>query len=149
MAALQQWQPDWSIAGWLTTTVLGILWAYLVRFTAVALQSVQGGYARIPESQDEAARLLGSNAWGVLRRVHLPLLRGPVLAGLLLVFVDVMKELPATMVLRPFNMDTLAVSAYQLARDERLTEAALPSLALVLAGLVPVILLSRSLRRKR
>lgn len=149
VAALQQWQPDWSIAGWLTTTVLGILWAYLVRFTAVALQSVQGGYARIPESQDEAARLLGSNAWGVLRRVHLPLLRGPVLAGLLLVFVDVMKELPATMVLRPFNMDTLAVSAYQLARDERLTEAALPSLALVLAGLVPVILLSRSLRRKR
>ena len=62
--------------------MLGILWAYLVRFTAVALQSVQGGYARIPESQDEAARLLGSNAWGVLRRVHLPLLRGPVLAGL-------------------------------------------------------------------
>ena len=149
VAALQQWQPGWSITGWVTTTVLGILWAYLVRFTAVALQSVQGGYARIPESQDEAARMLGSNAWGVLRRVHLPLLRGPVLAGLLLVFVDVMKELPATMVLRPFNMDTLAVSAYQLARDERLTEAALPSLALVLAGLVPVILLSRSLRRKR
>jgi iron(III) transport system permease protein len=133
--------------GLVTTTVLGVLWAYLVRFTAVALQSVQGGYARIPSSQDESARLLGVGGWRLLGQVHLPLLRGPVLAGLLLVFVDVMKELPATMVLRPFNMDTLAVSAFQLARDERLTEAALPSLALVLAGLVPVILLSRSLRR--
>ena len=148
VAALQSWQPEWTIGGLVTTTVLGVLWAYLVRFTAVALQSVQGGYARIPASQDESGRLLGIGGWRLLGQVHLPLLRGPVLAGLLLVFVDVMKELPATMVLRPFNMDTLAVSAFQLARDERLTEAALPSLALVLAGLVPVILLSRSLRRR-
>jgi iron(III) transport system permease protein len=82
-----------------------------------------------------------------MRRVHAPLLQRTTLAALLLVFVDVMKELPATMVLRPFNSDTLAVVAYQLARDERLGEAALPSLALVLVGLVPVILLSRTLRQ--
>jgi iron(III) transport system permease protein len=84
---------------------------------------------------------------GLLARVHWPLLRRSVAAAGLLVFVDVMKELPATLVLRPFNTDTLAVVAYQLARDERLGEAALPSLALVLVGLVPVMLLSRTLRR--
>lgn len=148
VAALQRWQPEWTLGALVTTTMLGVMWAYLVRFTAVALQSAQGGYARIPTTQDESARLLGAGGWRILSQVHLPLLRGPVLAAILLVFVDVMKELPATMVLRPFNMDTLAVSAFQLARDERLTEAALPSLALVLVGLVPVILLSRSLRQK-
>jgi iron(III) transport system permease protein len=82
----------------------------------------------------------------LLRRVHWPLLRRSTLAATLLVFVDVMKELPATLVLRPFNHDTLAVMAYQLARDERLGEAALPCLALVAVGLIPVVLLSRSLR---
>jgi len=81
-----------------------------------------------------------------MRRVHAPLLKRSTAAALLLVLVDVMKELPATLVLRPFNTDTLAVMAYQLARDERLGEAALPSLALVLVGLLPVILLSRTLR---
>ena len=85
--------------------------------------------------------------WRLWLQVHAPLLRSTTLAAVLLVFVDVMKELPATLVLRPFNSDTLAVVAYQLARDERLGEAALPSLALVLVGLLPVILLSRTLRR--
>jgi len=83
-----------------------------------------------------------------LRRVHWPLLRRSTIAATLLVFVDVMKELPATLVLRPFNSDTLAVVTYQLARDERLGEAALPSLALVLVGLIPVVLLSRTLRER-
>jgi iron(III) transport system permease protein len=125
---------------------VGIVWAYLVRFCAVALQSVQSGYARIPASLDDSSRMLGVGSWGLLARVHWPLLRRSTAAAALLVFVDVMKELPATMVLRPFNSDTLAVVAYQLARDERLGEAALPSLALVAVGLVPVILLSRTLR---
>ena len=84
--------------------------------------------------------------FGLLARVHWPLLQRSALAAALLVFVDVMKELPATLVLRPFNSDTLAVVAYQLARDERLGEAALPSLAIVLVGLIPVVLLSRGLR---
>ena len=125
---------------------MGIVWAYLVRFCAVALQSVQSGYSRIPASLDESARMLGVTGAGLLGRVHWPLLQRSVAAAGLLVFVDVMKELPATLVLRPFNSDTLAVVAYQLARDERLGEAALPALALVLVGLLPVALLSRTLR---
>lgn len=137
--------PQSSIGFYVTATSLGIVWAYLVRFCAVALQSVQSGYARIPVSLDDSARMLGASDWGLLRRVHWPLLRRSTMAAALLVFVDVMKELPATLVLRPFNSDTLAVVAYQLARDERLGEAALPSLALVLVGLIPVVLLSRTL----
>jgi iron(III) transport system permease protein len=146
---LQTWQPDWHIGALVTTTILGILWAYLVRFTAVALQSIQSGYSRIPQSYDDSARMLGSTGLKLLTRVHAPLLSRSAMVAMLLVFVDVMKELPATLVLRPFNHDTLAVVAYQLAKDERLAEAALPSLALVLVGLIPVIFLSRSLRTDR
>ena len=146
---LQSTWPQSGAGYWLTATVLGLVWAYLVRFVAVALQSVGSGYARIPCTLDESARLLGVSGLRLVTTVHAPLLRKPVAAALLLVLVDVMKELPATLVLRPFNTDTLAVMAYQLARDERLGEAALPSLALVLAGLLPVILLSRTLRREK
>jgi iron(III) transport system permease protein len=146
VGVLQQWQPDWSIGALITTTIVGVIWAYLVRFTAVALQSLQSGYSRIPQSLDDSARTLGSSSWRLLSRVHAPLLSRSAAVAMLLVFVDVMKELPATLVLRPFNHDTLAVVAYQLAKDERLTEAALPSLALVLVGLIPVILLSKQLR---
>ena len=138
--------PSSGVGGWITVTVTGLVWAYLVRFVAVALQSMQSGYARVPRNLDESARMLGASGWVLAGRVHWPLLRRASFAAALLVFVDVMKELPATIVLRPFNTDTLAVVANQLARDERLGEAALPSLALVLVGLVPVILLSRTLR---
>jgi iron(III) transport system permease protein len=143
---LQARWPETGAGYLMTATVFGLVWAYLVRFCAVALQSVQSGYARIPVSFDDSARMLGSGEWGLLKRVHWPLLKRSTAVALLLVFVDVMKELPATLVLRPFNSDTLAVVAYQLARDERLGEAALPSLALVLVGLIPVIMLSRTLR---
>ena len=143
---LQAAAPGSSVGYWVTATSLGLVWAYLVRFCAVALQSVQSGYARIPGSFDDSARMLGTGDLALALRVHWPLLKRSTAAAGLLVFVDVMKELPATMVLRPFNSDTLAVVAYQLARDERLGEAALPSLALVLVGLIPVVLLSRTLR---
>ncbi|MCF8159965.1 MAG: iron ABC transporter permease [Polaromonas sp.] len=143
---LQARWPETGAGYLMTATAFGLVWAYLVRFCAVALQSIQSGYARIPVSFDDSARMLGSGEWGLLKRVHWPLLRRSTAVALLLVFVDVMKELPATLVLRPFNSDTLAVVAYQLARDERLGEAALPSLALVLVGLIPVIMLSRTLR---
>ena len=146
---IQQTWPASSAGAWITATSLGLVWAYLVRFCAVALQSVQSGYARIAGSLDDSARMLGVTGWGLMRHVHAPLLKRTTLAAMLLVFVDVMKELPATMVLRPFNSDTLAVVAYQLARDERLGEAALPSLALVLVGLIPVIMLSRTLRQPK
>jgi iron(III) transport system permease protein len=143
---LQAAAPTSGVGGWVTATVLGVVWAYLVRFVSVALQSVQSGYSRIPGSFDDSARMLGVAGFSLLRRIHWPLLRRSTTAAALLVFVDVMKELPATLVLRPFDTDTLAVVAYQLARDERLGEAALPSLALVLVGLIPVVLLSRALR---
>jgi iron(III) transport system permease protein len=147
VAWLQATWPQSQAGYWLTATIVGLLWAYLVRFIAVALQAVQSGYSRIAMSTDESSRMLGVYRFSLFWRVHWPLLRRSTAAALLLVLVDVMKELPATLVLRPFNTDTLAVMAYQLARDERLGEAALPSLALVLVGLLPVILLSRTLRK--
>ena len=144
----KQW-PETHVGLWITASVMGLIWAYLVRFCAVALQSIQSGYARIPSSLDDSARTLGVTGLALLSRVHAPLLKRSVLAAALLVFVDVMKELPATLVLRPFNTDTLAVVAFQLARDERLGEAALPSLALVAVGLIPVLLLSRAMRQTK
>jgi iron(III) transport system permease protein len=144
---VQSYWPNSQIGFWLTASIVGLIWAYLVRFCAVALQSVQSGYARIPVSLDDSSRMLGVSGFKLLTQVHTPLLKRSIFAAALLVFVDVMKELPATLVLRPFNTDTLAVMAYQLARDERLGEAALPSLALVLVGLIPVILLSRAMKK--
>lgn len=144
---LAQLRPEWNYASLLTTTLLGLAWAYVVRFCAAALQSLHSGYSRLPISSDEAVRLLGQSRWRLFSRIHFPLLRGSLLTALLLVFVDVMKELPATIVLRPFDYDTLAVMTWQLARDERLAEAAIPSLALVAFGLLPVVLLSRGIAK--
>ena len=140
----QSYHPDFKLGYWITGTSLGILWIYFIRFSSVALQSVQGAYQGVPVSLDESAQLLGVKGWAIFKKIHWPLLRPSVMAASLLVFVDVMKELPATLVLRPFNSDTLAVAAYQLARDERLAEAAVPSLVLVLVGLIPVLLLSKT-----
>ncbi len=146
VAWLQQRWPQGGAATLVTGTLFGLLYAYLVRFSAVALQSVEAGYARLPVSIDETARMLGSTPRRLFSELHLPLLKRSALAAALLVFVDVMKELPATLVLRPFGSDTLAVVAYNFARDERLAEAALPSLAIVAVGLIPVVMLSRALR---
>ena len=143
---LQQRWPGLPIGATVTGTLLGVMYAYLARFSAVALQSVEAGYARVPLSIDETARMLGAGSWRLFVQLHAPLLRRSALAAALLVFVDVMKELPATLVLRPFGSDTLAVVAFNFARDERLGEAALPSLAIVAVGLIPVMMLSRALR---
>lgn len=133
----------------LSGTLAALLFAYLVRFLAVSLQTVESGLAKIRPSMDEAARSLGLVPTQVLSRVHLPMLKGSLLTALLLVFVDVLKELPATLVLRPFNFNTLAVRAFELASDERLADAAPAALTIVLVGLAPVILLSRSITRSR
>ncbi len=133
----------------LAGTFVAILYGCLVRFFAVAYSPLDAGFAKIRPSLEDAARTLGSSVAGVLARVHLPLLRGSILSAALLVFVDVMKELPATMILRPFNFDTLAVEAFQLATTERLDAAALPSLVIVAAGLIPVIILCRAISRAR
>ncbi|MDC8772851.1 ABC transporter permease [Roseateles albus] len=148
LAWLQEYAPQLGLTNIVTGTITGLIYAYLVRFSGVALQSVEAGYARISPTVDETARLLGASRGRLFRVLHAPLLARSALAAALLVFVDVMKELPATLVLRPFNSDTLAVVAYQLARDERLGEAALPSLAIVLVGLVPVLMLSKAMRQR-
>ncbi|MBR7889092.1 iron ABC transporter permease [Marinomonas sp. A79] len=126
-------------------TLFALLFAYTVRFMAVSLGAVQNGLGKIKPSMDMAGRSLGMTPFKVLTRIHVPLLKGSVLTAMLIVFVDVLKELPATLVLRPFNFNTLAVRAFELASDERLTDAAPASLMIVLVGLVPVILLSRSI----
>jgi iron(III) transport system permease protein len=131
----------------LSGTVLALLYAYLVRFLAVALQSVEAGLARIRRSMDDAARSLGAGPATTLARVHAPLLARSLFAALLLAFVDIMKELPATLALRPFDFDTLAVQTFNLAKDERLAEASVPALAIVLVGLIPVYWLARGLKR--
>lgn len=133
----------------LSGTLAALLFAYLVRFLAVALQTVEAGLGKCRRSMDEAARSLGLRPRQVLWRVQVPLLRGSLLTALLLVFVDVLKELPATLILRPFNFNTLAVRAFELAGDERLADSAPAALTIVLAGLIPVLLLSRSITRSR
>lgn len=131
----------------LTGGIAALVYAYLARFLAVALQTVEASLAKITPSMDDAARSLGLGQGDTLRRVHLPLLRGSLLTAGLLVFVDVMKELPATLVMRPFNFDTLATQAYILASDERLTEASTAALTIVAVGILPVIAVSRSIAR--
>jgi iron(III) transport system permease protein len=133
----------------LTGSIAAIVLAYMARFMAAALNAVSAGFETIGPNLDSSARVLGCNVWGVVGRIHAPLLRGSLVTGALIVFVDVTKELPATLIMRPFDFDTLAVQAHRLASDERLAQAALPSLAIAAVGMAPVLLLARSIRRSR
>ena len=126
-----------------TGSIWLLIFAYLIRFLAAAIGAYEGGIATVGPNMDAAARTLGQDMPGLVRRVHMPLLRTSLLTAGLIVFVDVMKELPATLIMRPFNYDTLAVQAYRLASDERLEGAAVPSLVIAAIGLIPVILLCR------
>ncbi len=130
-------------------TIGALIFAYLVRFLAVSFNTIEASLGKIRQNMDHASRILGQTASSTLRKVHAPLMLGSLLTAGLLVFVDVMKELPATMIVRPFNFDTLAVRTYQLASDERLAEAAAPALAIVAVGIIPVILLSLAITRSR
>lgn len=122
----------------------GLVYAYVVRFLAVSYGQVEGGFGRITPHLDMAARTLGRNSGQTLTQVHIPLLKPILLSAALLSFVDCMKELPATILLRPFNFETLATTVFEAASREAFEEAALPSLAIVLVGLIPVIYLARS-----
>ncbi len=133
----------------LSGTLVALLFAYTVRFLSVSLQTVEAGLQKIKPSMDDSARSLGLNPFSVLTKIHMPMMRGTLLTALLLVFVDVLKELPATLILRPFNFNTLAVRAYEMANDEKLALAGAPALMIVLAGIVPVILLSSVINRSR
>ena len=130
-------------------TLLTLIFAYLVRFLAISLQAVGSGLNTVRPSMDDAARSLGLGPRKVLTEIHIPMIRGSVLTAALIVFVDVLKELPATLILRPFNFNTLAVRAYELASDERLMDSATAAAAIVLVGLIPVILLSRTIETTR
>lgn len=131
------WQPRLLITG----TVAGLVVVYVARFLTVAFNSVQSGLAQVHPQLDAAARSLGSSPARVLGKVHAPLLRPAVLVGFLLVFIDVMKELPATLILRPFNFETLATWVYRFASDERLSQAAPAALLIVLISLIPTVVL--------
>jgi iron(III) transport system permease protein len=133
----------------LSGTIAALIFAYLVRFLAISFSAVDASLTNIKPNLDDAARSLGHGATSTLLRVHAPLMWGGLLTAAALVFVDVMKELPATLIIRPFNFDTLAVRVYNLASDERLTEAAAPALAIVLVGMIPVILLSLRIAQSR
>ncbi|MGE0253701.1 MAG: ABC transporter permease [Alphaproteobacteria bacterium] len=133
----------------LSGTIFALLFAYMVRFLAVAYGALETALGRIPPSLDMAARTLGRGPAGSFMRVQLPLMRPSLFAAATIVFVDTMKELPATLLLRPFNFDTLATAVYQNASLERLEHASLASLTIVVAGVVPVVLLSRAITRGR
>ncbi|MEM6986608.1 MAG: iron ABC transporter permease [Pseudomonadota bacterium] len=139
----------WNTGLLLSGTLFTLIFAYCVRFLTAAFNSLESGLAQLKPSVEEAAYTLGATRHRVLKDLYVPAIRGSVLTAILIVFVDTLKELPATLVLRPFNFNTLAVKTYELASDERLSEAALPALAIVCAGLIPVILISRGIRRSR
>ncbi|MDX2099429.1 MAG: iron ABC transporter permease [Leptolyngbyaceae cyanobacterium bins.59] len=142
---LDRWMQDHfnvSTGLLLSGTIVALILAYLIRFLAVSFSTVDASLTKIRPNLDDAARSLGHSPMSTLFRVHAPMMGGGLLTAVLLVFVDVMKELPATLIIRPFNFETLAVRVYQLASDERLVEAAAPALAIVVVGLIPVLLLS-------
>ncbi|MBK1851654.1 iron ABC transporter permease [Marinobacter sp. 1-4A] len=133
----------------LSGSAFAIVFAYTVRFLAVSAGSVESALQKITPSMDMASRSLGNSPGKTLVKVHLPMLRGTLITAALVVFVDCMKELPATLILRPFNFETLATYVYQFASDERLYHSALPALIIVLAGIIPIILMSRSISNTR
>ncbi|MBE9221756.1 iron ABC transporter permease [Cyanobacterium stanieri LEGE 03274] len=133
----------------LSGTVFALIYGYLVRFLAVSFHTIESSLGKIKPNLDDASRSLGLGTIQTLFKVHLPLMWGGILTAIMLVFVDVMKELPATLVMRPFNFDTLAIRVYQYASDERLVEASAPSLAIIIAGIIPVIILSYRIAKSR
>lgn len=143
-----QWLTGERIGAIFNRTAVALIFAYLVRFMTVSLNSVESGLGKIKPSIDEAARSMNHGKFSILWRIHMPMLRTTLLTAGLIVFVDVLKELPATLLLRPFNFNTLAVRAFELAGDEQLFEASLPAVAIILTGLVPVIILNKGIAHR-
>jgi iron(III) transport system permease protein len=133
----------------LTGSAAAVVFAYVVRFSAIAHGAIDGAFGRVTPSMELAARTLGETRRGALTRVHLPMIKGSVLTAALLIFVDSVKELPATLILRPFNFETLATTVYGAASLEQLGEAGPAALAIIVVGLAPVVLLARTMDRSR
>lgn len=153
LAQIDHWMIDFAAMAFnidlpliLTGSIAALIFAHCVRFLSISLQTVDASLTKINKSIDEVALMLGSNLWQTLRNIHLPLIRSGLLTASLLVFVEVMKELPATLIMRPFNFNTLSVRTYELASDERLADASSAALAIVLTGIIPIILLNYSIR---
>ena len=130
----------------LTGSLFGLILAYVIKTYALANSSIESGYERISNSLDDSSKILGTVGWSLLRNIHMPLLKTSILTSILLVMSDVIKELPATLILRPFNFETLAVSAYVYASEERMIQAAAPAIAIVMTGLIPIFFLSKMIR---
>jgi iron(III) transport system permease protein len=130
-------------------TMAILVFAYLARFMALSFGAVSASFGRVTRNMDGAARTLGHGGWSTLFRVHIPMIRGGVLTAVLMVFVEVMKELPATLILRPFDFNTLATRVYEFASDEQFEEIGIWALSIAAAGIIPVILLSVSIRHSR
>jgi iron(III) transport system permease protein len=143
LSALTEWALGRPLGLVLTGSAAAVLFAYAVRFLAVGYQTTEAALARIPPSLDEAARSLGVTMRAALRRVHLPLMRGGILSALTLIWVETIKELPATLLLRPFGIKTLAIEVWERTSESLWAEAALPALAIVAVGLVPLIVATR------
>ncbi|WP_034389089.1 ABC transporter permease [Hellea balneolensis] len=139
----------WSNSLLLTGTTIALIYALTIRFLTVSFNSVNTGFEKVPLSMDHAARSLGAKPIHLIRNIHIPLLRSSVLGGAMLVFIDVLRELPATLILRPFNFETLATRVYWLANDERLREASTAALTIILVGVLPVLVLNLFFVRKR
>ena len=133
----------------LSGTIFALIFAYVVRFLAVAFNTVEASLAKITPSMDEASEGLGYSFAKTLKKIHIPMMSGSLFTAIMLVIVDVIKELPATLIVRPFNFDTLAVQVYRLASDERLAESSGAALAIILVGLIPVFILSKSITKTR
>jgi iron(III) transport system permease protein len=152
-ASFDNWFNSFSLANFgvstgllLSGSIMAVTFAYVTRFLAISFGSLEAGLEKITPNLDAAARTLGRRPFGVVRQIHLPLLRPALLTAALMVFVDAMKELPATLILRPFDFETLATKVFELASLDQLEASAIPALAIVAVGLVPVLLLSRGLR---
>ena len=133
----------------LTGSLFGLILAYVIKTYALANSSIESGYERISNSLDDSSKILGTVGWSLLRKIHMPLLKTSILTSILLVMSDVIKELPATLILRPFNFETLAVSTYVYASEERMIQAAAPAIAIVMTGLIPIFFLSKMIRSSR
>ena len=116
--------------------IILLIWGYITRFLTISKGTIDSGLERVSPNIDEAAAILGANQLTIIKRIHMPILKGPIFVGTLLVFVDTIKELPITFLLRPFNFDTLSVRIYQYAGDERMAEAILPAIIITILGLI-------------
>jgi iron(III) transport system permease protein len=136
----------YQYSGFLSGTIMILILAYVVRFQAVGYGSIRSGITQIPQNLADASYMMGKPFHETMSKIVLPLLKTSIIAGGLLAFVDIMKELPMTLLLRPFNFETLATYTYQFAHDELIEQASLPALLIIIAGLIPVIFMNKYLR---